>query len=419
MRRIFAVDGKINMTHITLAALLAFTLAVTGCGGGSGSLGSGEATRLDPMIREAEVESAELSESAVSQADTGIDEDAEDAVIEEDALAEERQQVEQAIAEAEIGAAVTEPSFDTAVQEASLRIADSYTPYRTDSGHAEFDGEELRVFLPLYVRGYPVVLNSALHEVDDTAVPSRVAGYSQRTRTLFNNGPLAVVSVRWNDGDDSDYLAAGWWVHDAYGGSDLEAGAIFDGPELRGALPDSLSLPLTGQAVYHGEAAGLYQTQTRVHCTAFPCDIPGLDDVAGEFAAEAKLVANFSRGDIEGCVGCRRGIRFTPATYDLGSGDVERGAAATRDYLFWLHRTGFLESPHTKGAFAGSLTVIPLGAAAAGYGFWQGRFSNLADSAGSPRLLGATLQGQFEDASTATRFTGVLTAESEAYGESP
>ena len=87
--------------------------------------------------------------------------------------------------------------------------------------------------------------------------------------------------------------------------------------------------------------------------------------------------------------------------------------------MFWLHRTGFLESPHAKGAFAGDLTVVPLGGRAAGYGSWQGRFSNLADSAGSPRLLGATLHGQFEDESTATRFTGVLSAESAAFGESP
>ena len=235
----------------------------------------------------------------------------------------------------------------------------------------------------------------------------------------LDNGPLAVVSVRWNDADDSDYLAAGWWVREAFGRDSLESGAFVDGPELRGPLPDSLDLPLSGQAVYHGEAAGLYRTETRVHCTAFPCDIPDPDDGGGEFVAGAKLVANFTRGDIEGCVGCQRGIRFTPGAYDPDGGAIERGSAETRDYLFWLHRTGFLASRYSKGTFAGDLTVVPLGGRASGYGSWQGRFSSLADHDGNPRLLGATLHGQFEDDSTATWFSGVLSADSEAFGGRP
>ena len=217
--------------------------------------------------------------------------------------------------------------------------------------------------LPDYFRGYPVVLSSVRDEVDSTAVPSRLAGYSRRTWTLFGGGPLAVVSVRWNDRDDSDFLAAGWWVRETPYGSDAEANAFVDGPELRGPLPDSVTLPLRGQAVYYGEAAGVYQTRNDVLCTAFPCDIPTSTAGAGEFAADAKLVANFTRGDIEGCVGCQRGIRFTSAEYDMAGGGIERGSTVTRAYLFWLHRTGFLESPHTLGAFAGGLTVAPVGGA--------------------------------------------------------
>ena len=387
------------MTWTRLAILMVFVVAVAGCGGGSGPLRPETASRQVETTDEADADPAGLQK---------------DAVIEEDALAEERQLVEGAIGED----AMLETEADEAARgQADAKIdADIYVP---TSGHAEFDGRDVRVYLPIYAGGYRVVLNSVLDETGDVAAASRVAGYSQRTWTLFDNGPLAVVSVRWNDLDNSDYLAAGWWVRDTYGRHDMEAGAFFDGPELRGPLPDSMTLPLSGQAVYHGEAVGLYQTQTRVHCTAFPCDIPSPDRLVGEFVGDAKLVANFARGDIEGCVGCQQGIRFTPAAYDLDSGDVERGDAVTRDYLFWLHRTGFLESPHTKGTFGGDLTVVPLGDRAAGYGFWQGRFSNLSDSAGHPRLLGATLHGQFEDKSTATRFTGVLSAESTAFGGSP
>ena len=397
------------MTWTRLAILMVLGLAVAGCGGGSDALRPETADRQAQMTDETGVAPAEEAAKATPLPD--------DTATEEDALAEERRQAEQAIAEAE--AARGQAVDDAADQAAQLERTADYLPYVPTSGHAEFDGSDVRVHLPIYAGGYPVVLNSAPDEAAGTAVPSRVAGYSQRTWTLFDNGPLAVVTVRWNDGDHSDYLAAGWWVRDTFGRDAMEAGAFVDGPELRGPLPDSITLPLSGQAVYHGEATGLYQTQTRVHCTAFPCDVPTSNRDVGEFAADAKLVANFTRGDIEGCVGCQQGIRFTPAAYDLDSGDVERGSAVTRDYLFWLHRAGFLQSPHTKGTFAGDLTVVPLGDRAAGYGFWQGRFSNLADSTGAPRLLGATLHGQFEDESTATRFTGVLSAESTAFGGSP
>lgn len=398
------------MTWIRPAILMVVVLAVAGCGGDSGSSSPETALRQAQTTDEADVDPAGLAASTGLQNDTAI---------EEDALAEERRLVEGAILETEAEAQPGQAVAEVAIQETQLRAAADFVPYVTAGGHAEFDGSDVRVYLPIYAGGYPVVLNSVLDETGGMAAASRLAGYSQRAWTLFDNGPLAVVSVRWNDRDSSDYLAAGWWMRDTFGRNDTEAGAFFDGPELRGPLPDSITLPLRGQAVYYGEAAGLYQTQTRVHCTAFPCDIPSLDQLVGEFVADAKLVANFTRGDIEGCVGCRQGIRFTPAAYDLGSGDIERGSAVTRDYLFWLHRAGFLESPHTKGTFAGDLTVVPLGGHAAGYGFWQGRFSSLPDSTGGPRLLGATLHGQFEDESTATRFTGVLSAESTTFGGSP
>ena len=398
------------MAWIKLAILMVFILAVIGCGGDSSPLRSEMAARQAQMTDEADVDAERSTLSTVVQDDT---------VIEEDALAEERRQVEEAIMEAETEAARRLADAEIASQEAGLKATADFAPYYVSTGeHAEFDGRDVRVHLPIYSGGYPVVLNSVMDEVDGMAVPSRVAGYSQRAWTLAGNGPLATVSVRWNDRDNSDYLAGGWWVRDTFGRGDIEAGTFIDGPELRGPLPDSMTLPLRGQAVYYGEAAGLYETQTRVHCTAFPCDIPSPDQLVGEFVADAKLVANFPRGDIEGCVGCQQGIRFTPAAYDLDSGQIERGSAVTRDYLFWLHRTGFLESPHTKGTFAGDLTVVPLGGRAAGYGYWQGRFSNLSDSSGSPRLLGATLHGQFEDESTATRFTGMLSAESETFGVS-
>ena len=401
------------MTRIKLAILMAFMLAVAGCGG-SGVLRSETSARQVEAAAEADTVPAALIQPAISQ---------DDPPTEEDALVEERQQAEQAITGAEAEAARRQAAADMAAQQAGLATTPdaaaariSYVPYASAGTHTEFDGQGVRVHLSDYYRGSPAVLSSVLDEVDSTAVASRLAGHSRRTWTMFGDGRLAVVSVRWNDGDDSDYLAAGWWVRETPYGSEVEAGAFVDGPELRGALPDRMTLPLSGQAIYYGEAAGIYQTRNDVLCTAFPCDVPTSAGDAGEFVADAKLVADFTRGDIEGCVGCRQGIQFTSAVSDLDDGAIERGDTVTRDYLFWLHRAGFLESPYTLGAFAGGLTVAPLGGRAAGYGFWQGRFSNLADSVGSPRLLGATLQGEFEDESTTTRFSGVLSAESTTFG---
>ena len=407
------------MKWIGLAILTVCVLAVTGCGGDSARPSSDTAAAQAPMAdAAAEVETGGLTAQSIVRDEAAIQ--PEDAVIEhEDELAEERRQVEDSLLEQETLAGRPQDDAGIAVQEASLKASADFVPYVQTGGHVEFDGTDVRVFLPIYAGGYPVVLNSVRDEVEGRSVASRVAGYSQRDWTLFDNGPLAVVSVRWNDSDAGDYLAAGWWVREAFGRDTVDSGAFVDGPELRGPLPDSMNLPLSGQAVYYGRAAGLYQTQTRVHCSTFPCDIPSPDVLIGEFAGGAKLVANFARGDIEGCVGCQEGIRFTPSTYDLDSGHIVRGSAETRDYLFWLHRTGFLDSPHSKGTFGSDLTVVPLGGDAAGNGYWQGRFSNLADSTGSPRLLGATLHGQFEDQSTLTRFTGVLNAESTAFGGSP
>lgn len=403
------------MTRIKLAILMALMLAVAGCGGSSTSR-SNISARQPGLTVEADTFQAGLAESTILQ---------DDPSTEEDALVEERRQAERAISGAEAEDARRQAAADMAAQQAGLATTPedaaarvSYAPSVSAGTHTEFDGQGVRVHLPDYFRGGPAVLSSVLDEVDNTAVPSRLAGHARRTWTLFGGGRLAVVSVRWNDHDNSDYLAAGWWVREASYSSEVEASVFVDGPELRGPLPDRMTLPLSGQAVYDGEAAGFYQTRNDILCTAFPCDVPTSTSDAGEFVADAKLVADFTRGDIEGCVGCQRGIRFTSADYDTDDGGIERGNAVTRDYLFWLHRAGFLESPHTLGAFAGGLTVAPLGGRAAGYGFWQGRFSSLADSAGSPRLLGATLHGEFEDESTTTRFSGVLSAESTTFGGS-
>ena len=200
-------ERETDVTWIRPAVLMAFILAVAGCGGGSGSLRSETAARQVPLAIEADAKPEASTESTMSEVETAT---------EEDALAEERRQAERAITRAEAEAARKQAAADMAAQEARIatraenpsQIDSFYVHYVSADTHAEFNGGDVRVHLPDYFHGYPV-LSSVLDEGDSMAVPSRVAGYSQRTWTLSDDGPLAVVSVRWNDRDNSDHLAGG------------------------------------------------------------------------------------------------------------------------------------------------------------------------------------------------------------------
>ena len=243
------------MTWISLAILTVFMLAAAGCGGDSGRLGPDMPAPRAPMAGETEVVPGDLTAPGIMP-DEAANQLEDTAIDEEDELAEERRHVEDSLLEPDTSAGRSQADDGFAARDEALRAAADFVPYVETGGHAEFDGSDVRVYLPIYTGGYPVVLNSVRDEVDGAATASRVAGYSQWYWTLFDNGPLAVVSVRWNDDDNGDYLAAGWWVREAFGRDTVESGAFVDGPELRGPLPDSMNLPLSGQAVYYGLAAG-------------------------------------------------------------------------------------------------------------------------------------------------------------------
>ena len=326
-------------------------------------------------------------------------------------------------------------------------VVTSQATFRDDLAnvHTEFDGHDVRVHIGGYDNDwwYGSTLSSVLDTVQDDLVPPRLSGYSQHAWTLHKDRLTTVVGVRWNDNDKTDYLAAGWWMRERVPSAGYEVGAFIDGPELRGELPRSMSLPLRGRGTYYGGAVGFYETaEDIVLCVVDPC--PSIGGGIGEFAAEATLEADFAEGEIQGCVGCRDGIWITPINHDVETGEITRGDTFTIDRLFRLSKpdawgeveaSSFIEMPNL-GTFSGHLGVGTRSAAAvpadtdyaayghAGSGRWQGRFSNVLDAQGRPRLLGGTLQGTMwgrgqgtlvdwpvEDAS----FVGVLSAESTAF----
>lgn len=146
------------------------------------------------------------------------------------------------------------------------------------------------------------------------------------------------------------------------------AGAFADGPEISSPA----SMPITGSATYAGAAEGLY-------ATTYGADEPSLEGETeiGLFNGDLALAADFSAMTIGGCVGCNGGIRID---------------GSLSDYRVRLGATSF----ESGGTFRSrSVTVenssIPI---ASSSGAWGGRFSNIPNAAGDPRLVAGTLGGQ-------------------------
>ena len=264
--------------------------------------------------------------------------------------------------------------------------------------HVEFDGDDVRVHNP----GWEW-LSSVFDTIGTPSVVSNpyVSGFWSTSWALNWNNRTGVITVRWNDTDSSDYLAGGWWAQeDPAGDFTMITTPFVDGPELRGALPDTMILPLDGEASYSGRVSGVYESQGR---TSFD---------TGEFGAPLAVRAYFDEGQISGCAGCNDGITLTPATYDLATGTITRGTSSTIDYKMTLATAYYLEAPDSLGIFEDDLTVASHAGVSAGSGLWRGRFSNLQDAAGIPRLVAGTLDGDFTYSGSNVYFNGLWFADS-------
>ena len=170
----------------------------------------------------------------------------------------------------------------------------------------------------------------------------------------FDDGRTIVVRARWNDDNADDYLAGGW-VRD--GGR--EATAFIDGPELRGDLPESISLPLKGQAIYRGEAAGYYESASNAGWR-WALALSRAADGRGywpSFSCRRHSLGGFHPWDDRRLCGVvEDGIEMTPTTFDDESGRVERreSESFSLNYLLWLHTGSFLD----PAGFNGDLSAI-------------------------------------------------------------
>ena len=189
-----------------------------------------------------------------------------------------------------------------------------------------------------------------------------------------------------NDGDSTDYLTSGYWVHIAgdlteFSFTGVEIGAFVDGPELSLASPPTL--PVQGSASYYGPAGGAYSV---LHGTG-EGGTPGSTEV-GEFASAVELTADFAAGTIGGCVGCRDGLALFGELYDADTGESTDVLFEDSGYQLHLDPT----SLNSNGTFLGQQMRLehPAISITRTTGAWGGQFSNIPDSAGAPRLLAGT-----------------------------
>lgn len=253
-----------------------------------------------------------------------------------------------------------------------------------------FDGNDLTVAISRE-DGSALALNSGSDQSEGSDnFESPIAGHSARSWVLpaadIDSVSIAIATVTANDSDTADYLTAGHWVHiavdvDEFSLTGAETGAFVDGPELSLASP--ASLPGQGTASYSGPASGAYGVLHGTDTGAIPGSME-----RGMFNSTVQLTADFAANAIFGCVGCRDGVALFGTLQDPDTGEETEFEIANSGYELHLDST-YLDS---DGMFLGQQMRLehPDISIASTEGAWGGRFSNIADSDGDPRLLAGT-----------------------------
>lgn len=281
-------------------------------------------------------------------------------------------------------AATSMPEFGSVLQAAAVDLAS------TSSVSTSFDGTDLTIMVSRE-DGSALTLDTGTDHSDASEpAESPIAGHSAWSWSLVNideDGISAAIAlITANDADSADYLTAGYWVHLAGDLTELtftgaEIGAFVDGPEL--SLSSPPTLPMQGSASYYGPAGGAYAL---VHGMG-EAGIPGATEI-GEFASTVELTADFAVNTIGGCVGCRDGVALFGVLYDPETGEETDVFSQDSGYSLHLDATSF----GANGTFGGEEmrlrhAVIDIISTT---GAWGGQFSNIADSAGDPRLVAGT-----------------------------
>ena len=261
----------------------------------------------------------------------------------------------------------------------------------TDTASTEFDDGDMTLTITRS-DGTKHVISSANRQVsvylmplfaDDTFQGEGLVETSEDGNKIL----IATVYVNWDEDDDTDYLAGGYWTRvDIDPAVDktftsVDMGAFVDGPELGNG---DRTYRTTGKATYKGQSAGLYTYDNTSN------------QFIGEYTSSAELTADFENSSIKGCLGCDGRMTIVAVDKD---GTFYNWDLPIRVFL---DATSF----DVAGDFTGEVSTVARfdrSGHIEANGNWGGRFSNeftedKGDTPGDPRLAAGTVGADWTEA---------------------
>ena len=284
-----------------------------------------------------------------------------------------------------------------------------------------FDGDKLTVFVSDGEDG-KLHLNTVRDAVETNEFRPRIPNHSGRSWVLRNTAHESTTQVyalvSWNNEDSTDYLAAGWWLHQGEDDPYPERVIFVDGPEID-PLMNPPDLPATGTARYLGRGSGIFGY-------AFGSDWEELEGgyTYDAYRGEMEVVADFDAGTLSGCLACTGDLvadrthleyRFEqiPEQY------LPEVDAPLEDYEIHFAPVAYNVDGSFESAFDSAAASVrhPEREVTGAHGFWGGSLSAFDDEDGNPRLIAGFKDAGFEEEDGSRGFFwGVFTVLSETFG---
>ena len=197
---------------------------------------------------------------------------------------------------------------------------------------------------------------------EQNLLSNRDAVQGHALSTMGSTRTVMGTFIEWEDGDFTNYLAGGYWIHADSGTSGVEFGAFIDSPEY----DQVVTVPSSGKATYTGRSAGFFMATYGVGTLYPEGTIAG-----GEFQGVLTMSADVDTSMVSGQV---RDVHFTyESVLFPGAQQPQENRVLTRtDYMLDMPATPF----NSAGQFSGNditlshpaITFVETG------GSWQDAF---------------------------------------------